>query len=50
MMYKLKINGLVDSVPMIGLYMERGRYKNFDITSWDSGGRTRVNIHYYINI
>ena len=49
-LYKLKINQTVSSVPTIGFNVEELKYKNLNFTVWDIGGQTRLKAlwhHYY---
>jgi len=45
MLYKIKATDIKHSIPTIGINLEEARYKNLNILSWDSGGRTRVRIN-----
>ena len=51
-LYKMKLNEVVHSVPTIGFNVENIKYKNLEFSVWDIGGQTRlVNLwhHYYEN-
>lgn len=48
-LYKLKLNETVSSVPTIGFNVEEINYRNLKMTVWDIGGQTRLRQmwHYY---
>ena len=51
-MYKLKLNETVMSVPTIGFNMEQLQYKNLKFNCWDIGGQSKIRSlwkHYYEN-
>lgn len=51
-LYKLKLNDLVTTIPTIGFNVERVEYKNLRMTIWDVGGQDRLRPlwrHYYEN-
>ena len=41
-LYKLKLNEAISTVPTIGFNVEHLRYKNLDLTVWDVGGQDRI--------
>merc|ERR1712216_153901 len=41
-LYKLKLNELVTSIPTIGFNVESLKYKNLDMTIWDVGGQDKI--------
>ena len=51
-LYKLKLNELVQTIPTIGFNVETVEYKNLRFTIWDVGGQEKIrNLwkHYYTN-
>ena len=51
-LYKLKLNDVVTTIPTIGFNVERVEYKNLRMTIWDIGGQDRLRPlwhHYYEN-
>lgn len=51
-LYKMKLNEVVTSVPTIGFNLEEIRYKNLTMNIWDVGGQTKIRRlwrHYYQN-
>jgi small GTP-binding protein len=51
-LYKLKLNDVVATIPTIGFNVERLEYKNLKMTIWDIGGQDRLRPlwrHYYEN-
>ena len=51
-LYKLKLNDVVTTIPTIGFNVERLEYKNLRMTIWDVGGQDRLRPlwrHYYEN-
>eukprot|EP01018_Ginkgo_biloba_P005719 Gb_01291 [translate_table: standard] len=51
-LYKLKINEIVTTIPTIGFNVETVQYKNVNFTVWDVGGQDRIRPlwkHYYVN-
>lgn len=49
-LYKLKLNDVVTTIPTIGFNVERVEYKNLRMTIWDIGGQDRLRPlwrHYY---
>ena len=51
-LYKLKLNDVVTTIPTIGFNVERLEYKNLKMTIWDIGGQDRLRPlwrHYYEN-
>jgi len=51
-LYKLKLNDIVTTIPTIGFNVERLEYKNLKMTIWDIGGQDRLRPlwrHYYEN-
>jgi len=51
-LYKLKLNDVVTTIPTIGFNVERVEYKNLKMTIWDIGGQDRLRPlwrHYYEN-
>ena len=52
-LYKLKLNERVNTVPTIGFNVESVKYKNLDLTVWDVGGQEKIRKlwrHYYNNV
>ena len=41
-LYKLKLNELVTTIPTIGFNVESVRYKNLEMTIWDVGGQDKI--------
>lgn len=51
-LFKLKLNDVVVTIPTIGFNVERVEYKNLRMTLWDIGGQDRLRglwRHYYEN-
>jgi len=51
-LYKLKLNDVVTTIPTIGFNVEKVEYKNLKMTIWDVGGQDRLRPlwrHYYEN-
>ena len=51
-LYKIKLNDVVTTIPTIGFNVERVEYKNLRMTIWDIGGQDRLRPlwrHYYDN-
>ena len=51
-LYKLKLNDVVTTIPTIGFNVEKVEYKNLRMTIWDIGGQDRLRPlwrHYYEN-
>jgi len=51
-LYKLKLNDVVTTIPTIGFNVERVEYKSLKMTIWDIGGQDRLRPlwrHYYEN-
>jgi len=49
-LYKLKLNELVTTIPTIGFNVEHVQYRNLDMTIWDVGGQDKIRPlwkHYY---
>lgn len=49
-LYKLKINELIHSIPTIGFNIETIQYRNMNLSIWDIGGQEKVRSlwdHYY---
>lgn len=49
-LYKLKLNEVVQSVPTIGFNVEQVDYKNLHFTLWDVGGQDKIRLlwkHYF---
>jgi len=52
-LYKLKLNESINTIPTIGFNVESVKYKNLDLTIWDVGGQEKIRQlwrHYYNNI
>merc|ERR1719229_1168052 len=50
-LYKLKLGGVVTTIPTIGFNVETVDYKNISFTVWDVGGQDRIRPlwrHYYM--
>jgi ADP-ribosylation factor protein 1 len=41
-LYKLKLDEVVSSVPTIGFNVEKVQYKNLEFNIWDIGGQTKI--------
>merc|ERR1740133_278462 len=41
-LYKLKLNEIVTTIPTIGFNVETVEYKNISFTVWDVGGRDKI--------
>ena len=53
LLYKLKLNENVYTIPTIGFNVEEVAYKNMSMTMWDIGGQTKIRqlwSHYYDNL
>jgi len=51
-LYKLKLGGVVTTIPTIGFNVETIDFKNISFTAWDVGGRGKMRAlvrHYYQN-
>merc|ERR1711934_1024985 len=51
-LYKLKLGGVVTTIPTIGFNVETVEYKNISFTVWDVGGQDKIRPlwrHYYQN-
>jgi len=51
-LYKLKLNEMVTTIPTIGFNVEQVDYKNLSMTIWDVGGQDKIRAlwrHYYQN-
>ena len=51
-LYKLKLNELVTTIPTIGFNVEHVQYRSLDMTIWDVGGQDKIRPlwkHYYEN-
>jgi small GTP-binding protein len=51
-LYKLKLNELVHTIPTVGFNVESLDYKNLNMTIWDVGGQKTIRAlwrHYYAN-
>ena len=51
-LYKLKLDELVTTIPTIGFNVEEFNYKNLSMTMWDVGGQDKIRrlwSHYYEN-
>ena len=52
-LYSLKLNEIVSTIPTIGFNVESVKYKNLSLTLWDIGGQEKIRKlwrHYYDNI
>lgn len=52
-LYKLKLNELVTTIPTIGFNVDRIEYRNINFTIWDVGGQDKIRPlwrYYYENI
>jgi len=52
LMYKLKLNDIVTTIPTIGFNVESIKYQKSDFTIWDVGGQDKIRPlwrHYYQN-
>tara|TARA_B100001123_G_scaffold444325_1_gene592826 strand:+ start:89 stop:640 length:552 start_codon:yes stop_codon:yes gene_type:complete len=53
LLYKLKLNENVSTIPTIGFNVEEVTYRNMSMTMWDIGGQTKIRqlwSHYYDNL
>ncbi len=41
-LYKLKLNEIVTTIPTIGFNVETVQYRKLDLTIWDVGGQTKI--------
>lgn len=50
-LYQMKLNEAVSSVPTVGFNVEEVNYRGLNFTVWDIGGQTRLRElwHYYYN-
>lgn len=51
-LFSLKLNKLIKTIPTIGFNVENIKYKNLDLTIWDIGGQEKLRQlwhHYYQN-
>lgn len=51
-MYKLKMNETVKTIPTVGFNVETMEYKRLKITMWDVGGQDKIRVlwkHYFAN-
>jgi small GTP-binding protein len=51
-LYSLKLNEIVKTIPTIGFNVENINYKNLDLTIWDIGGQEKLRRlwnHYFLN-
>jgi len=51
-LYSLKLNECISSVPTVGFNVEHVQYKKIDMTMWDVGGQDKIRRlwrHYYLN-
>mmetsp|Transcript_20392 Transcript_20392/g.23110 ORF Transcript_20392/g.23110 Transcript_20392/m.23110 type:complete len:178 (+) Transcript_20392:208-741(+) len=50
-LYKMKLNELVHTIPTVGFNVESLKYKNLDFTIWDIGGQDKIRSlwRYYYN-
>lgn len=52
-LYSLKLNEIVNTIPTIGFNVETVNYKNLNLTIWDIGGQEKLRKlwrHYYTNV
>ena len=52
-LYSLKLNEIINTIPTIGFNVETLSYKNLNLTIWDVGGQEKIRKlwrHYYNNI
>lgn len=52
-LYQLKLNSIVNTIPTIGFNVESVEYKNLNLTIWDVGGQEKIRQlwrHYYNNV
>jgi len=52
-LYQLKLNSIVNTIPTIGFNVESVKYKNLNLTIWDVGGQEKIRQlwrHYYNNV
>ena len=41
-LYKLKLNEVVTTIPTIGFNVEQVNFENLEMTIWDVGGQTKI--------
>ena len=41
-LYKMKLNEVVNTIPTIGFNVETFQYKNIEFNAWDIGGQTKL--------
>ena len=52
-LYKMKLNEVVNTIPTIGFNVETFQYKNIEFNAWDIGGQFKLRSlwsHYFDNI
>ena len=52
-LYSLKLNEIINTIPTIGFNVETLNYKNLNLTIWDIGGQEKIRKlwrHYYNNV
>lgn len=52
-LYKLKLDSIVSTIPTVGFNVENVKFKSLNMTIWDVGGQERIRPlwrHYYNNI
>ena len=52
-LYKLKLDTLVTTIPTIGFNVENVKFKSLNMTVWDVGGQEKIRPlwrHYYQNV
>ena len=53
LLYKLKLDTIVSTIPTVGFNVENVKYKSLNMTIWDIGGQEKIRPlwrHYYNNI
>ena len=52
-LYKMKLNEVVNTIPTIGFNVETFQYKNIEFNCWDIGGQDKLRVmwnHYFDNV
>ena len=53
LLYKLKLDAIIQTIPTIGFNVENVKYKSLNMTIWDIGGQEKIRPlwrHYYNNV
>lgn len=52
-LYKMKLNEVINTIPTIGFNVETFQYKNIEFNAWDIGGQMKLRgmwCHYFDNV